>query len=91
LSVLCKKGREIVMSKLGKSLLFCNFALIGCMVFGLIEERNIDFGEFLVFAGICLFAVLNIYYMLSHDDTEDSLFTLWIKTKKKKLKDELDK
>ena len=82
------------MNKLGKFALFCNFALIGFMVFLFIFsliEGGMDFGFFLVLTGICLFAVLNIYYMLSHDDTEDSLFALWVKTKKKKLKDELDK
>jgi hypothetical protein len=82
------------MNKLGKFVLFCNFALIGFMVFlfiSLLIEGGMDFIYFLVLTGICLFAVLNIYYMLSHDDTEDSLYTLWVKTKKKKLKDELGK
>lgn len=75
---------------MGKFLIFCNLILVGLMALAFIDERNVDFVEFLVYGGISLLAVLNILYIHS-DENEESLLNLWIKTKKKKLKDELDK
>ena len=76
---------------MGKFLTFCNLILVGLMAFWFIHDgSNIRFGEFLIIAGISLLAVLNIVYIHS-DENEESLLNLWIKTKKKKLKDELDK
>ena len=82
-----KKKREIDM---GKFLTFCNLILVGFMAFCFIDKSNVGFVEFLVYGGISLLAVLNILYIHS-DENEESLLNLWIKTKKKKLKDELDK
>jgi hypothetical protein len=85
---LCKKKkREIVM---GKFLTFCNLILLGLMAFWFINDSHMRFDEYLIIAGISLLAVLNIVYIHS-DANEESLLNLWIKTKKKKLKDELDK
>ena len=75
---------------MGKFLTFCNLILLGLMAFWFINDSHMRFDEYLIIAGISLLAVLNIVYIHS-DANEESLLNLWIKTKKKKLKDELDK
>ena len=75
---------------MGKFSKFCNLVFIGLMAWELLQQRNIDFEDILIYGGFSLLAVLNILYIHANEN-EESLLHLWIKTKKKKLKDELDK
>ena len=70
-----------------------NFIIVGFLLYLVYEEGLPSKGMDLTFYVFLLTPILTLYYILiyRYKNDEESLFSLWLKLKKKNIKDELEK
>ena len=70
-----------------------NFIIVGVLLYLVYEEGLPSKGMDLIFYVFLLTPILTLYYILiyRYKNDEESLFSLWLKLKKKNIKDELEK